>query len=196
MIFPSIFFLKENNVDNDEIFTESVFENGRKKVQPIVDSFKDIHEHLLSEIKDNNDKFDPEAFWKHQLFKDLEDKIQKIFGFRSVQIHPFIEKYRSNTNDFETKQMNSMTYAMNRFPIEGLVTDNGFYDKSRSCIIEIYMTLGIIKDFTPEELTATFLHELGHSIDPAIVDIKYTEVNILSKYLTDRKNSINKCEKS
>lgn len=192
----SINIFSESSNNNYEIFTEAVFENGKKKMQPIVDSFKDIHELLLSEIENNKDKFNPEAFWRHKLVKDLEDKIQKIFGFRSVQVHPYIEKYRSKTDDFESAMMNCITYPTNRFPIEGLVTDDGFYDKSRSCVIEIYITLGVIKKLTPEEITGVFLHELGHSIDPAIIDIRYAEVNILSKYLTDRKNAINKCEKT
>ena len=39
----SINIFSESSNNNYEIFTEAVFENGKKKMQPIVDSFKDIH---------------------------------------------------------------------------------------------------------------------------------------------------------
>ena len=45
------------------------------------------------------------------------------------------------------------------------------------------------------ELTAIFLHEFGHNIDPALVDINYTTTNALSKYLTDRQDKLNDQEK-
>src|SRR5699024_6241895 len=81
-----------------------------------------------------------------------------------------------------------------RFPIQGLVTDKGFYDKSKSIRMNVYITLGIIKALTPEEITAALMHEFGHSIDPATVNISYVETNALAKYLTDRKGAINKQE--
>ena len=60
--------------------------------------------------------------------------------------------------------------------------------------MEIWISLGLIKNLTSDEILAVLLHEFGHSIDPALIDIKYTETNILSKYITDRKKSLNKDE--
>lgn len=193
--------------DYDQIFTEAVFTNGKKKMDPIVDYFEKIRNKLLEQIqiqkesiKSSNKSeapklFDPKAFWKDQLFKDLEDEISKIFGFRSVAIYPFIERFNSKKDEFETKILNCFVLSQNRFPIEGLVNDQGFYDKSKSITMEIQISLGLIKLLEPNEITAILLHEFGHSIDPAVFDITYTETNILSKYLLDRKEAITKQEK-
>ena len=140
-------------------------------------------------------KFDPESFWKCQELKKLEDTIKDIFGFRSVQIQPFIEKYKSKKDEFESTMINCFTYFVDRYPIDGLVTDDGFYDKTHSINMDLRITLGLIKLLEPDELTAVLLHEFGHNIDPAMVSIEYAQTNILSKYLTDRKKSLSKAEK-
>lgn len=201
-----------------KLYTEAVFSGGKEKLKPIVDRVNKVKEYLESCIQEQdksvdevNDwakkkakdrgakpkvsNFDPKAFWRSTLFKDLEDNIGKIFGFRNVEIHPYIEKYSSKTKDFQSKELNCMIYHVDRYPVEGLVTDNGFFDKSRSLTMEIHITLGLIHELTAEEIVAVLLHEFGHGIDPALVDIKYTQTNILSKYMTDRKGAINRQEK-
>lgn len=207
------------STSNDIPLTEAVFSRGKETVKPIEDKIREIKDLLVEEVnlqnKSINDvkearelrnhgehipaakikKFDPVSFWRNNLFKELEDLISKIFGFRNVEIHPSIERYRSIDKMFESRIMNCCIYCVNRFPIEGLVSDSGFYDKSKSINAEIRITLGLIYELEPDEILAVLLHEFGHSIDPALVDIHYTEVNILSKYLTDRKNAINKNEK-
>lgn len=214
--------LKENvsedivsNHDN-ALYTEAVFTGGKQSVSKITEKVQKVKDLLDAQIKEQDDSikahndakkdkskkevpkinnFDPKAFWRDQVFKDLEDEIAKIFGFRHVSIQPFIEKYNSTTKDFQSKQLNCMVYHSDRYPIDGLVTDKGFYDKTHSLIMDIRISLGLIKLLTAEEIVAVLLHEFGHNIDPAIVDIKYTEVNILSKYLTDRKQALNNNEK-
>ena len=201
-----------------KLYTEAVFSGGKEKLQPIVDRVTKVKEYLESCIQEQdksvgevNDwakkkanergpkpkvaNFDPKAFWRSTLFKDLEDEIGKIFGFRNVEIHPYIEKYSSKTKDFQSKELNCAIYHMDRFPVEGLVTDNGFYDKSRSLTMELHISLGLIHGLTAEEIVAVLLHEFGHGVDPALVDIRYIQTNILSKYLTDRKGVINRSEK-
>lgn len=200
-------------------FVEAVFAGGKQTVMPLVNKIQQIKDLLdeqinqqnasykdAKEVRKSNKKgeqkkqapkikvFDPVAFWRHQLFKELEDSIGSIFGFRNVEIHPYVEKYNSSSKEFESKILNCEIYHSDRFPIEGLVTDKGFYDKSKSLTMQIHVSLGLLKELSAEEVLAVLLHEFGHSIDPALVDIKYTEVNILSKYLTDRKNAINKSE--
>lgn len=209
----------ESELSIDQFYTEAVFANGKESVMPIVETIQKIKDLLESQIsdqdkgiKENRDAdrkrkkgepvsktkvkyFDPKAFWKNQLFKQLEDEFSKVFGFRDVSIEPYIEKYNSSEKMFESRILNAEIYHADRFPIEGLVTDKGFYDKSKSVRMNVYLSLGLIRALSSEEIMAVMLHEFGHSIDPALVDIKYTEVNILSKYLTDRKHAINKQEK-
>lgn len=193
----------------DSYFTEAVFAGGKEKVKPLEETIQKIKDELDERIKDqddsikahNNDKgvkikpFDPKSFWKNTLFKDFEDNLKEIFGFRNVEIHPYMERYSSKSKTFETCELNCAVYHTDRFPVEGLVTDNGFYDKSHSITMQIVISLGVLKNLTAEEVLAVLLHEFGHSIDPALTDIKYTETNILSKYITDRKGAINKNEK-
>lgn len=183
-----------NELPND-VFTEAVFIDGKETVKPIEESFQKIKDRLEKDIKENGDKFDPKKFWKSNVFKELENTLSDIFGFRYVSIQPFIEKYNVKNDEFESKEMNAFVYSNLRFPIDGLVTDKGFYDSTKSTVMEIHISLGLIKSLSAGELTAVLLHEFGHAIDPFINDIKYTEVNVLSKYLTDRENKIDKNEK-
>lgn len=200
--------LNFESLDN-KLFQEAVFSDGKKSVYPLVEKVQAVKDRLDELIKEQDDSisakkegksknikyFDPKAFWKDNTWKEFEDEIYKIFGFRSVNISPFIESYNSKDKIFQSKMMNCFIFSSNRFPIEGLVTDKGFYDKSRSINIDIRVTLGLVKELSAEEVVAVFLHEFGHAIDPALVDIKFTEINILSKYITDRKGAINKDEK-
>lgn len=204
---------------NEAVFTEAVFENGREQIQPIIDSFAKLKKILEDEIKVQDEGveeadrknggrpapynspryknvkwFDPKEYWRNQEFKNLEDIIAKTFGFRDVSVEPYIEKYYSREKMFQSRKLNAEVWHSDRFPIQGLVTDKGFYDKSKSIRMNVYITLGIIKALTPEEITAALMHEFGHSIDPATVNISYVETNALAKYLTDRKGAINKQE--
>lgn len=208
----------ENDIMNDtidDIITEAVFNNGKETVYPLLKFIQAIKDELNFQIKEHEDsikykndnkdntnkddtikikEFDPKKFWKNTIFKDLEDCIKDIFGFRNVEINPYIEKYISSKKRFESCELNCVVYHVDRFPIEGLITERGFYDKSHSLNMQLYISLGLIKNLEAEEILAVFLHEFGHSIDPALTDIKYTQTNILSKYITDRKKSINKNE--
>lgn len=191
--------------DFTSLYTEAVFADGKKKLDSILACITKIKAELTQQIANHEEdeknkiknarKFNPEQFWRNQYFKDLEDEIKKVFGFRIVSIQPYIEKYNSKDKTFESKILNCAIYQVNRYPIEGIVTDNGFYDKSNSLILDIYITLGIINMLEPDEILGILLHEMGHSVDPALVSIKYTEMNILAKYLTDRKGAINSTEK-
>lgn len=202
------FYNNKLELDCSKLFTEAVFADGKKSLEPILEKIKIVKEELSSQLKiqDESSKkkkgetkevkeFDPKAFWKHMVFKDLEDTIQKVFGFRSVAIYPYVEKYNSKTKEFESKELNCFIWRTVRFPIDGLVTDKGFYDSTHSLNVEIGITLGLLNDFSSEEVLAILLHEFGHGIDPAVMDIKYTQVNILSKYLTDREGKLNDEEK-
>lgn len=188
----------------DTLYTEAVFSGGKATIKPIEDQIKAIRDDLLARINEqkkadadpkNKKKFDPKAFWRNPAFKELENTVQKVFGFRSVQIQPFVEKYDSKSDKFESKVINALTYTQNRFPIDGLVTDKGFYDNTHSINMEIFLSLGLWKKFEPDVITAALLHEFGHNVDPALMDITYAKVNILSKYLTDRKGALTNAEK-
>lgn len=202
----------------NQFYSEAVFYGGAEKLKPILEAFKAVkaeldratgdHEASVKEISDwaktpkgeargpapKRRSFDPKAFWKHKVWKDLEDAVSKTFGVRVCEIQPYIEKYNSKDKEFETKELNAYVYPTNRFPIEALISEQGFYDKSHSLVIKMHISLGLIKALDPEEILAVMLHEMGHGIDPALVDIKYLETNVLSKYITDRKGAINKNE--
>lgn len=188
----------ELDTNNTDVYTEAVFIEGKETVQPLLEDIKLIKDKLMREIHNQeNEKsvFVPEKYWRSELFKKFEDDIGSIFGFRNVQIQPYIEKYSSKTKEFETRELNAMVYRADRYPIEGLVTEKGFYDKSKSICMDVYISLGLIKALTPEEILAVFLHEFGHCIDPALMTIRYVETNALSKYLTNRKHKLSRNEK-
>ena len=187
----------ESYNESVEFFSEAVFADGKKSVEPVLDAITKIKDQLEEELKSadtNPKKFDPKKYWKSLDWKNLEDSIMKVFGFRYCEVNPYVEKYMGK-NVFESKELNCMVYHADRFPIEGLVTDKGFYDKSHSTTMNIYISLGLIHVLDPDEILAVLLHEFGHSIDPALTTITYTETNILSKYITDRKGDLTKTEK-
>lgn len=198
-----IIFDQELQYGCNQLYQEAVFSGARETVKPIEDAFADIKQQLETEIerhkagvkeKSSSKLFDPKAFWKNLKFKQLEDTIQKTFGFRTVEIEPLIEKYNSSSDTFESNECNACVWTKNRYPIDGLVTDKGFYDKTHSINCAILFTLGMLRMYTAGELTAAILHEIGHDIDPALVNITYTDVNALSKYLTNRKGNLSKAE--
>lgn len=198
MIFNEKFSLDPVK-EQQNIFNEAVFVNGESIMKPIEDQFQAVKNKLDEELakhsaKNTKEKFDPDNFIKDIEWKKLEDLMVKTFGFRNVDILHWNERYIGHS-EFETMELNCYTWPTWRYPIDGLVTDKGFYDSTRSISTQVSYSLGIIKNLNANELTAIFLHELGHNIDPALVDIKYTKANVLSKYLTDREDSITSNEK-
>lgn len=198
----------------DTLYTEAVFSSGKKKVEPllpIIEKLKNELDERIDEQEKSEEEarkwkreyggqrptvkmFDPKKYWKNESWKDLEAKIGDIFGFRIVEVYPYVEKYSSIDKMFQSKIMNCSIYFFDRYPIEGLVSNDGFYDKTKSLTVDIRISLGVMKELTTEEILAVLLHEFGHGVDPALVDIRYTQTNILAKYITDRKNCINKHE--
>ena len=179
-------------ISEEMYYTEAVFDNGRKKIQPVINHFKDVKFELEKTINPNNkDKEKYNNFWKCQAFKDLEDSIKDIFGFRDIVIYTNDYVYSVNT---KVRVMDAQVATTKRFPIDGLVSKDGFYDKTHSIRMDMLLSYGIIEGLEPEELTAVMLHEIGHGLDPAWFDIKYHEANALSKYMLDRKGALNKVE--
>jgi len=180
-------------------FQEAVFTAGRQKLEPIIAGFQGVKDALEKELKAQGNRFKPKAFYSHLCFRDLENKIIDIFGFRDVTVapHTFLEGYDEKDDDFQSKVLNCWTWLPDetRFPIEALITDDGFYDSSKQLRCHIVFTLGIIRFLTAEELTAIFIHEFGHNIDPALVVVNYVETNVFSKYITDRVGKISPAEK-
>lgn len=202
MSFPEVNETFTESTDIEYIL-EAVFAGGKESVKPLEEKIKACKDLLMEEINTideseeahKNDpsitvkKFDHVKYWKAKEWRDLEDAIAKIFGFRYCEINPYREKYLSKDKEFESRELNCCVYHEDRFPIEGLVTDKGYYDKSHSSVMLIYITLGLIRYLEPDEILGVLLHEFGHSIDPALTTITYTESNILSRYLTDRKGN-------
>ncbi len=195
--------------ESAEFYMEAVFKDGKETVTPILEAVqacKNLLTQKLQEVQDSIDankkdknvkikEFDPKAYWRDPVWRTLEDSITKTFGFRYCEINPYIEKYMPSVNKFESKELNCTVYHADRYPIEGLVTDKGYYDKTHSSVMTIYVTLGLVKELDADEILAVLLHEFGHSIDPALTSITYSGTNILTKYITDRKGSLTKAEK-
>ena len=172
-----------------ELFTEAVFNDGRKKLKPVIEYLQMLQDELNYETGDKDggvSRFRPVVFLKNKLWKELEISLSEIFGFKNVTIIPSKERYVGKGR-FTTRTVSVYTYCTWRYPIQGIVTDNGFYDKTKSIEVKMVFTLGMLKLLTAEELTACILHELGHNIDPAIVDIRYISANKISDYLVGRK---------
>jgi hypothetical protein len=196
LMFDKFFETGVLDIHNDyEVFSEAVFADGKSTLTPIIKAF-DVVKTRLAERLAANTKYDGLDFYKDKAFKNLEEAIIDVFGIRDASIEPYIEKYDKKSGEFSSRRFGCWAYipGMTRFPIESLVTEKGFYDKSHAMKLEIIFTCGIIKECTAEELTAIFLHEMGHNIDPAAVDVRYIETNILSKYLTNRKGSLTQSE--
>mgnify|MGYP004539427141 CR=1 FL=1 len=199
---------KLNNLSDDEsinltestetlqLYTEAVFKDGKKQLESLVPKVQAIKDTLEKEISEKKDEFAPKAFWRNNVWKDFENELCKIFGFKNAEVNPYIEKYRSKDDVFQSKELNAFVYNSQRYLIDGLVTDKGFYDSTKSMQLDVHISLGLIRTLTAEEIIAVLLHEFGHAIDPALVDIKYHSSNILSKYLTDREKEINNNEKN
>lgn len=186
----------EEPTSSDLIYTEAVFSSGKKSLEhaeKCLAECKAHYEALVSKIKKDPKKhYDKDAwreFWKDPCWKNFEDSLTDVFGLHMCRIQPY-------DDDPEAKYINAWVYRTDRYPIEGLVTDKGFYDKSHSVIFDCIMSVSLIEAFEPDELLATILHEMGHAIDPALVDIKFGKVNSLSKYLMDRKGADNTDKKS
>ena len=210
---PYLEFFNENfnlgESQNLEYLTEATFTGGKAnadKLLPLIKVCKDI---LDAEIKDVDDsaaanrkdksikvkRFDTIAYWKNSAWRDLEDKVSEVFGFRDCEIAPWQERYGAKSKEFETCELNAYVSRADRFPIEGLITENGYYDKTHSSRMYIALSLGLIKKLEADELLAVILHEFGHSIDPALTTITYTGTDELVKYITDRKGKKNDSEK-
>lgn len=162
-------------------FQEAVFTKGKEKLKKIDDAWRPLQEKLRVEVETKKKEFNPEKFHSDKLWKNLEDTVKEVFGFRHVSIAPVKEQYQNDTDYFV--YVNAYTQTSNRYPIDGLVTEEGFYDKTHSLVSQVYFGCKLLMMMTAEELTAIFLHEMGHNIDPALVDINYSNINEYSKYM-------------
>lgn len=178
--------LDEFDNKNINFFQEAVFTGGRQKLKPIDNAFKKVQEALKKEIGSDGKSYSPEKFYKNPAWKDLEDAILKIFGFRFIEMAPQYEKAYGTDKTKMFVYVNAGTVmGEQRFAIEGLVTKDGFYDRTKSLIIQMIVGNQLLLMLEPEELTAIFLHEFGHNIDPALIDINYNQINEYVKYIQD-----------
>jgi hypothetical protein len=180
-----------------KLYSEAVFENGKEKLKHAEGIMYNIKKELDQQIalaKNDKKKFDPKDFWRNKLWKEFEDELVRVFNFRSVYVSPYIEEYIKKDDEFESRDINAFTYTIDRYPIDALITNKGLYDKSKSIILEMYISLGLIRTASAPQIIAAILHEIGHNIDPALVSISYTGTNVLCKYLTNRNPVLKPCE--
>ena len=168
-----------------EIIQEAVFKKGKEKLKSIDQAWVPIKKRLSEMIGKQGKSFKTKDFYKDNCWKDLEDTVHKVFGFRYLEIMPFMENPHEHDKTKMFVYVNAGTAAENRFVIDGLVTDDGFYDSTHSLVAMMVVGIPLLQLLEPEELTAIFLHEIGHNIDPALIDIKYKTINDYSKYICD-----------
>ena len=167
------------------IFQEAVFEKGKSKLKKIDEAWGPIQAKLKVMLDRNGKDFDPNKFYKDPIWKPLEDAIQEAFNFRYVEVAPVIEKAYQYDKDRMFVYVNAGTVAEQRYAIDGIITNEGFYDKTKSLVLQMVVGNQLLLMLEPEELTAIFLHEMGHNIDPAIIDINYAQINDYVKYIQD-----------
>lgn len=194
----TMYLLALESVNQDKnIFTEAVFNKGKETIQPVIELIEKVRNYAseyMDGVADSKAEAAFKTFTKIEEFKKLEDAFVKAFGFRSVVIYPYSMGYSKKNGGYDHGDINAFTYTEQRYVIEGLVTDKGFYDSSHSLSFEMYIHVNAFLKLEASEILAVIIHEIGHNLDPALVDIKYTETNILSKYLMDRKGKLNKSE--
>lgn len=180
--------------NNDlQLFNEAVFTGAKAKMEKIDKAWEDVQTSFKEELDKhdnlhNQSKFSSEKFFKHECWKKIEDACIQVFGFRYLKIMPFPNEYLGK-GKFMQMWVNAGIDPEKRFPIDGLVTKDGFYDSTHSLTGEMYIALPGLQMLTAKELTAILLHEIGHNIDPALVDIRYSQINEYSKYITDTKSN-------
>ena len=115
--------------------------------------------------------------------KDLEDAIQKVFGFGKVDIvwTQVDKRVGAGPCTIPNIKLFHLKNASFRKPKK---TQNGFYDTTHElhAVIILTATLFDVGGVTPEEMTALLLHELGHNFDYtpyAIIDELYGLVDTL-----------------
>ena len=184
-----------NILENYNYYTEAVFRNGREKVKPIEDQFQILKDEVArfkqeEIVKDpRGDYVNTIKLWKSTNFKALEDTIKDVFGFRYVIIDIADDNYLNDHTNIDTTQFNAYTTVLNRYPAESVITEDGFYDKSHSIGLQVIMSTYYLDEYTPAELTALLLHEIGHNIDPALIDITFLQTNLICDYILKRKPS-------
>jgi hypothetical protein len=180
-----------------EFITEAVFKDGKNKIKPIQDSFDKlarVYSTMKKGLNGYSSTYDNHVkFYKDDAWKELEKSMIEILGVRSI-----VFDHMSMRSGHAGKYwLNCYTYTnmYDRFPIDSLISDAGFYDQSHTLMCEMTISQQLFEICTPEEITAIFLHELGHNIDPALVDIKYSGVDVLIDSMLGRTTSESKIDK-
>ena len=193
-------------------FCEASFSNSATaKLDKILTLFDRIREGLAKDI-DINAYRRPEQTkiedWKNfyitvqpkilsmsDLFKDLENEFNHVFGFHStvldfvytVQGVGNYNRGKGDANGYDYGVVNAWTYTGQRYYIDGLLTEEGgFYDSTHSLNFHMEIYPHAFIALTSRELLAIILHEVGHNLDPALVDIGYQETNELVNYLGNK----------
>ena len=174
--------LESMGFDMDSIYyTEAVFKNGKNKVKPLLDIIKEAQDPSLSrkEILALGSKFSKEltnVFGFAEAYYDFEEDSKRFDDIVYTEIFPDNQDY-------------------DRYFIEGSLTDSGFYDTKHKYVISGWVSTLAMQELTAEEVLALILQTIGCQLDPAYVDIRYTQTNVLTKYLSNRKHKINNGER-
>lgn len=157
----------------------------RRPEQNKIDAWKDFYVTIQPKILSMTD-----------LFKDLENEFNNVFGFHSTVldfVYTFdgVGNYNQgkdgDRSGYDYGMINAWTYVGQRYYIDGLLSeDGGFYDSTHSLNFHMEIYPHAFVALTSRELLAVILHEVGHNLDPALVDIGYQETNELVNYLGNK----------
>lgn len=194
-------------------FCEASFsDKAALKLNNILEMFDQIKEALGKDVDPNiyrrpeQNRFDvwkdfyhtiqPKIISMTDLFKELELEFNRVFGFHTTSLD-FIytingfgnwNRGKRNSRDgYDFGLINAWTYVGQRYYIDGLITeDEGFYDSTHSLkfVMEIYPHAFV--ELTSREILASILHEVGHNLDPALVDIGYKDTNEIVDYIRNK----------
>ena len=194
-------------------FSEASFSNAAmSKLNNILSIFDRIREGLAKDVDINTyrrpeqNKIDqwknfyitlqPKILSMTDLFKDLENEFNRVFGFHStvldfVYTRLGVGNYNKGKNGDESGYdygaVNAWTYVGQRYYIDGLLSEErGFYDSTHSLNFHMEIYPHAFIALTSRELLAVILHEVGHNLDPALVDIGYKDTNELVNYLGNK----------
>ncbi len=128
---PDEFSLDHVLNEGTSIFTEAVFAKGKKQTREIEPYIEKV-QNRLKEIMAKDGKVNLEKFWKDTCWRDLEHKLQDTFGFKTIVFDLIDDNATKRGKKINLPTLNVWIQSLARFPIEAIVTDEGFYDKSRS----------------------------------------------------------------
>lgn len=133
----------------------------------------ELFDAMLKKAKKSPDTMNPNK-WEEN--KEIRKIFKKFFGLKAFHLYWVPSDVRNAFTITDSALMGGER-------IDGVIDrkqGQGFYDTKHKCVFVIFGYCGILRPevgFTGAELTAIFLHEIGHNFDHSI----YTHLGIMRK---------------